>query len=326
MIHKGYELENGSDWVNTPSESEEEQVIKELLKKTLAEKPGHWAKVADAVVGVSEETTTGVHRLIQMEEEGKLLFQAINVNDSVTKSKFDNNYGCRHSLVDGIKRALDVLISGKVAMVCGYGDVGKGSADSLANEKARVMVSEIDPICALQACMAGYQVTTIEDALETADIFVTTTGNKDIITAEHISKMKDQAIVCNIGHFDNEIQVAELENMPGVTKEIIKDDSVPGGPPVSRFTFADGKSIYLLAEGRLINLGCATGHPSFVMSNSFTNQTIAQIDIRNNRDREIGVTRLSKELDEEVARLHLDKLGANLQLYHLSKQITLEFP
>jgi len=286
LIHKGYELENGSDWVNSPSESEEEQVIKELLKKTLAENPGHWAKVADAVVGVSEETTTGVLRLIQMQEEGKLLFQAI-------------------------KRALDVLISGKVAMVCGYGDVGKGSADSLANEKARVMVSEIDPICALQACMTGYQVTTIEDALETADIFVTTTGNKDIITAEHISKMKDQAIVCNIGHFDNEIQVVELENMPGVTKEIIKDDSVPGGP-VSRFTFADGKSIYLLAEGRLINLGCATGHPSFVMSNSFTNQTIAQIDIRNNREREIGVTRLSKDLDEEVARLHLDKLGAKL--------------
>ena len=311
LIHKGVELENGSDWVNSPSESEEEQVIKELLKKTHSEKPAHWGKVAEGVVGVSEETTTGVHRLIQMEEEGKLLFQAINVNDSVTKSKFDNNYGCRHSLVDGIKRALDVLISGKVAMVCGYGDVGKGSADSLANEKARVMVSEIDPICALQACMAGYHVTTVEDALETADIFVTTTGNKDIITAEHMSKMKDQAIVCNIGHFDNEIQVAELENMPGVTKEVIKDDSVPGGP-VSRFTFADGKSIYLLAEGRLINLGCATGHPSFVMSNSFTNQTIAQIDIRNNPDRKIGVTRLSKELDEEVARLHLDKLGAKL--------------
>ena len=311
LIHKGVELENGSDWVNSPSESEEEQVIKELLKKTHSEKPAHWGKVAEGVVGVSEETTTGVHRLIQMEEEGKLLFQAINVNDSVTKSKFDNNYGCRHSLVDGIKRALGVLISGKVAMVCGYGDVGKGSADSLANEKARVMVSEIDPICALQACMAGYHVTTVEDALETADIFVTTTGNKDIITAEHMSKMKDQAIVCNIGHFDNEIQVAELENMPGVTKEVIKDDSVPGGP-VSRFTFADGKSIYLLAEGRLINLGCATGHPSFVMSNSFTNQTIAQIDIRNNPDRKIGVTRLSKELDEEVARLHLDKLGAKL--------------
>ena len=311
LIHKGLELEKGSDWVNSPSGSHEEQVIKELLKKTLAEKSGHWAKVAEGVVGVSEETTTGVHRLIQMQEEGKLLFQAINVNDSVTKSKFDNNYGCRHSLVDGIKRAMDVLISGKVAMVCGYGDVGKGSADSLANEKARVMVSEIDPICALQACMAGYQVTTVEDALATADIFVTTTGNKDIITAEHMSKMKDQAIVCNIGHFDNEIQVAELENMPGVTKEVIKEDSVPGGP-VSRFTFADGRCIYLFAEGRLINLGCATGHPSFVMSNSFTNQVIAQIDIRNNPDREIGVTRLSKELDEEVARLHLDKLGAKL--------------
>jgi adenosylhomocysteinase len=311
LIHKGVELENGSDWVNFPSGNHEEQVIKDLLKKTLSEKPGHWAKVAEGVVGVSEETTTGVHRLIQMQEEGKLLFQAINVNDSVTKSKFDNNYGCRHSLVDGIKRAMDVMISGKVAMVCGYGDVGKGSADSLFNEKARVMVSEVDPICALQACMAGYQVTTVEDALATADIFVTTTGNKDIITAEHMSKMKDQAIVCNIGHFDNEIQVAELEKMPGVTKEIIKEDSVPGGP-VSRFTFADGRSIYLLAEGRLINLGCATGHPSFVMSNSFTNQTIAQLDIRNNPDREIGVTRLSKELDEEVARLHLGKLGAKL--------------
>ena len=311
LIHKGVELENGSDWVNSPSDNHEEQVIKDLLKKTFSEKPEHWAKVAEGVVGVSEETTTGVHRLIQMQEEGKLLFQAINVNDSVTKSKFDNNYGCRHSLVDGIKRAMDVMISGKVAMVCGYGDVGKGSADSLFNEKARVMVSEVDPICALQACMAGYQVTTVEDALATADIFVTTTGNKDIITAEHMSKMKDQAIVCNIGHFDNEIQVAELEKMPGVTKEIIKEDSVPGGP-VSRFTFADGRSIYLLAEGRLINLGCATGHPSFVMSNSFTNQTIAQLDIRNNPDREIGVTRLSKELDEEVARLHLDKLGAKL--------------
>ena len=311
LIHKGVELENGSNWVNSSSDNHEEQVIKNLLKKTLAEKPGHWAKVAQGVVGVSEETTTGVHRLIQMEEEGKLLFQAINVNDSVTKSKFDNNYGCRHSLVDGIKRAMDVMISGKVAMVCGFGDVGKGSADSLFNEKARVMVSEVDPICALQACMAGYQVTTVEDALATADIFVTTTGNKDIITAEHMSKMKDQAIVCNIGHFDNEIQVAELEQMPGVKKEIIKEDSVPGGP-VSRFTFADGRSIYLLAEGRLINLGCATGHPSFVMSNSFTNQTIAQIDIRNNQDRKIGVTRLSKELDEEVARLHLDKLGAKL--------------
>jgi adenosylhomocysteinase len=297
--------------VNTPSGSEEEQVIKDLLKMILPERPGHWTKVAENVVGVSEETTTGVHRLIQMEEKGELLFQAINVNDSVTKSKFDNVYGCRHSLVDGIKRALDVLVSGKVAMVCGYGDVGKGSAESLSMEKARVLVSEIDPICALQACMAGYQVTTIEDALAEADIFVTTTGNKDIITAEHMSRMKDQAIVCNIGHFDNEIQVAELEAMEGVTKEIIKDDAIPGGP-VSRFTFPDGHSIYLLAEGRLINLGCATGHPSFVMSNSFTNQTIAQIDIRKNTDRKVGVYLLSKELDEEVARLHLDKLGAKL--------------
>jgi len=311
LIHKGLELDNGSDWVNTPSDNEEEGVVKNLLKRLHAENPNRWQSIADSVVGVSEETTTGVHRLIQMEENNQLLFQAINVNDSVTKSKFDNNYGCRHSLVDGIKRALDVLISGKVAMVCGFGDVGKGSADSLANEKARVIVSEVDPICALQACMAGFEVNTVENALETADIFVTTTGNKDIITAEHMSKMKDQAIVCNIGHFDNEIQVAKLEAMEGVTKEIIKEDSVPGGP-VSRFTFPDGRSIYLLAEGRLINLGCATGHPSFVMSNSFTNQTIAQIDIRNNPDRKVGVYRLSKELDEEVARLHLDKLGAKL--------------
>jgi adenosylhomocysteinase len=311
LIHKGLELDNGSDWVNSPSDNEEEGVVKNLLKSLHAENSNRWQAIADKVVGVSEETTTGVHRLIQMEEEGKLLFQAINVNDSVTKSKFDNNYGCRHSLVDGIKRALDVLISGKVAMVCGFGDVGKGSADSLANEKARVMVSEVDPICALQACMSGFEVNTVENALETADIFVTTTGNKDIITAEHMSKMKDQAIVCNIGHFDNEIQVAKLEAMDGVVKEVIKEDSVPGGP-VSRFTFPDGRSIYLLAEGRLINLGCATGHPSFVMSNSFTNQTIAQIDIRQNPDRKIGVYRLSKELDEEVARLHLDKLGAKL--------------
>ena len=311
LIHKGVELENGSDWVNTPSDSEEEQVIKDLLKKVHAEKPSHWSMVADSVVGVSEETTTGVHRLLQMEERGELLFQAINVNDSVTKSKFDNVYGCRHSLVDGIKRALDVLVSGKVAMVCGFGDVGKGSAESLANEKARVLVSEVDPICALQACMAGYEVTTVEEALPVADIFVTTTGNKDIITADHMARMKDQAIVCNIGHFDNEIQVAGLEAMAGVTKEVIKDDSIPGGP-VSRYTFPDGHSIYLLAEGRLINLGCATGHPSFVMSNSFTNQTIAQIDIRQNTDRKVGVYRLDKKLDEEVARLHLGKLGAKL--------------
>jgi len=311
LIHKGVELENGSDWVNTESGSEEEQVIKNLLKRVQSEKPVHWAKVAEAMVGVSEETTTGVHRLLQMEERGELLFQAINVNDSVTKSKFDNVYGCRHSLIDGIKRALDVLVSGKVAMICGYGDVGKGSAESLANERARVMVSEVDPICALQACMAGYKVTTVEDALPEADIYVTTTGNKDIITAEQMSRMKDQAIVCNIGHFDNEIQVAQLEAMDGVIREVIKDDSIPGGP-VTRFTFPDGRAIYLLAEGRLINLGCATGHPSFVMSNSFTNQTIAQIDIRKNQDRKVGVYRLDKKLDEEVARLHLDKLGAKL--------------
>ena len=311
LIHKGVELENGSDWVNTESGSEEEQVIKNLLKRVQSEGKVSWAKVADAMVGVSEETTTGVHRLLQMEERGELLFQAINVNDSVTKSKFDNVYGCRHSLVDGIKRALDVLVSGKVAMICGYGDVGKGSAEALANERARVMVSEVDPICALQACMSGYKVTTVEDALPEADIYVTTTGNKDIITAEQMSRMKDQAIVCNIGHFDNEIQVAQLEAMDGVTREVIKDDSIPGGP-VTRFTFPDGRAIYLLAEGRLINLACATGHPSFVMSNSFTNQTIAQIDIQKNPDRKIGVYRLDKKLDEEVARLHLDKLGAKL--------------
>jgi len=311
LIHKGVELENGSDWVDSESDSEEEQIIKNLLKKVNADKSGHWGPVAEAIVGVSEETTTGVHRLLQMEERGELLFQAINVNDSVTKSKFDNVYGCRHSLVDGIKRALDVLVSGKVAMVCGYGDVGKGSAESLANERARVMVSEVDPICALQACMAGYQVTTVEDALPEADIYVTTTGNKDIITADHMSRMKDQAIVCNIGHFDNEIQVAGLDVMEGVTREVIKDDSIPGGP-VTRYTFRDGHSIYLLAEGRLINLGCATGHPSFVMSNSFTNQTIAQIDICKNADRKVGVYRLDKQLDEEVARLHLGKLGAKL--------------
>ena len=311
LIHKGVELENGSDWVDSDSDSEEEQVIKNLLKKVQLDKPGHWSPVANAITGVSEETTTGVHRLLQMEERGELLFQAVNVNDSVTKSKFDNVYGCRHSLVDGIKRALDVLISGKVAMVCGYGDVGKGSSESLANERARVMVSEVDPICALQACMAGYEVATIEDALPVADIYVTTTGNKDIITADHMARMKDQAIVCNIGHFDNEIQVSALEEIDGVTREVIKDDSIPGGP-VTRYSFPDGHSIYLLAEGRLINLGCATGHPSFVMSNSFTNQTIAQIDIRNNPDRKISVYRLSKELDEEVARLHLDKLGAKL--------------
>jgi adenosylhomocysteinase len=311
LIHKGREAEINDAFLSETPGSEEEGVFFELVKRVLAEKKDHWHKVAEKVTGVSEETTTGVHRLQQMQDNGELLFQAINVNDSVTKSKFDNVYGCRHSLVDGIKRAMDVLISGKVAMVCGYGDVGKGSAESLGNERARVLVSEVDPICALQACMSGYQVCTIEDALATADIYVTTTGNKDIITAKQMAGMKDQAIVCNIGHFDNEIQITELEAMEGVTKESIKTDDIPGGP-VDRYTFADGHCIYILAAGRLINLGCATGHPSFVMSNSFTNQTIAQIDIRNNTDRAIGLYRLDKELDEEVARLHLDKLGAKL--------------
>ena len=308
LIHLGAKAEIDASVVEGAASSKEEQVIFDLIKRVLQERPGHWTAMASKIVGVSEETTTGVHRLIQMAEKGELKFQAINVNDSVTKSKFDNVYGCRHSLTDGIKRAMDVLLSGKVAMVCGYGDVGKGSAEALANERARVMVSEVDPICALQACMSGYQVTTVEQALPVADLFVTTTGNKDIITAEQMSRMKDQTIVCNIGHFDNELQIAELDAFPGVVKEEIKDYNCP----VHRYTFANGNSIYILAEGRLINLGCATGHPSFVMSNSFTNQTIAQIDIAENKDREVGVYRLAKELDEEVARLHLAKLGAEL--------------
>jgi len=308
LVHRGCEAEDDASILDVPTDNAELQVINNVLKRVLADNPGHWHKVAKEITGVSEETTTGVHRLIQMEEKGELLFQAINVNDSVTKSKFDNVYGCRHSLVDGIKRALDVLLSGKVAMVCGFGDVGKGSAESLRNEKAQVWVSEVDPICALQACMSGYKVCTVEDALPHADVYVTTTGNKDIITAEHMSKMKDQAIVCNIGHFDNEIQVAKLEAWPGIVKTVIKGSECP----VTRYTFPDGHSIYLLAEGRLINLGCATGHPSFVMSNSFTNQTLAQIDIAKNPERKIGVYRLDKKLDEEVARLHLDKLGAKL--------------
>ena len=308
LIHRGVAAEKDASILDEPTDNAELAIINKLLKRMLEERPGFWTKVAGEVRGVSEETTTGVHRLVQMESKGELLFQAINVNDSVTKSKFDNVYGCRHSLVDGIKRAMDALISGKTAMVCGFGDVGKGSAESLANEKARVLVSEIDPICALQACMAGYTVCTVEDALEVADIYVTTTGNKDVITAEHMSKMRDQAIVCNIGHFDNEIQVAALEAWPGIAKEEIKGSECP----VHRYTFPDGHSIYLLAEGRLVNLGCATGHPSFVMSNSFTNQTLAQIDIAKNADREIGVYRLDKKLDEEVAALHLERFGAKL--------------
>jgi adenosylhomocysteinase len=311
MIQKGYAAEDDpSELKEDASDPAEFKIFKAILRETQEADKQHWHKVAKEWKGVSEETTTGVHRLYQMQKEGTLLVPAINVNDSVTKSKFDNVYGCRHSLVDGICRAMDVLLSGKVAMVCGFGDVGKGSAESLAGQKCRVMVSEVDPICALQACMAGYTVATVEDALAVADVYVTATGNKDVITAEHMSKMKDQAIVCNIGHFDNEIQVDKLKEMDGVETKVIKSDSEPGGP-VHMFTFPDGHSVYLLAEGRLINLGCATGHPSFVMSNSFTNQTLAQIDLWTN-PKETGVYRLSKKLDEEVARLHLAKLNAKL--------------
>ena len=305
LIHKGYELENGSDWVNTASGNHEEQVIKDLLKRVAKERPGYWTRVVKDWKGVSEETTTGVHRLYQIAEQGKLLVPAINVNDSVTKSKFDNLYGCRESLADGLKRALDVMLAGKVAVVCGYGDVGKGSAASLRAYGARVIVTEIDPICALQAAMEGYEVTTVEDTLGRADIYVTTTGNKDIITLAHMQAMKDQAIICNIGHFDNEIQVDALYGS-GAVRTNIK-------PQVDKFVFGDGKAIFLLAEGRLVNLGCATGHPSFVMSNSFSNQTLAQIDLWANKDfYDPKVYILPKKLDEEVARLHLEKIGVKL--------------
>ena len=306
LIHRGYELENGSKWVDTPSESHEEKVIKDLLKKVHAEDPNRWREIVKAWRGVSEETTTGVHRLYKMQEEGKLLIPAINVNDSVTKSKFDNLYGCRESLADGIKRATDVMVAGKVAVICGYGDVGKGSAHSLRGMGARVVVTEIDPINALQAAMEGFEVTTVEDTLGRGDIYVTTTGNVDIITLEHMRHMKDQAIVCNIGHFDNEIQVDPLNAAKDVKKTNIK-------PQVDMYTFPDGHSIFMLAEGRLVNLGCATGHPSFVMSNSFSNQTLAQLDLWKNKDTyKVGVYTLSKKLDEEVARLHLEKIGVKL--------------
>ncbi len=306
LIHKGYELEEGSDWVNSPSGSQEEKVIKDLLKKVHAEDPQRWHKLAKEWRGVSEETTTGVHRLYKMQEQGKLLVPAINVNDSVTKSKFDNLYGCRESLADGIKRATDVMLAGKVAVICGYGDVGKGSAHSLKGMGARIVVTEIDPINALQAAMEGFEVTTIEDTLGRADIYVTCTGNLGIITLEHMQYMKDQAIVCNIGHFDNEIEVDRLNEDANVKRTNIK-------PQVDMYTFPDGHSIYMLAEGRLVNLGCATGHPSFVMSNSFANQTLAQIDLWKNRDTyNIGVYTLPKKLDEEVARLHLEKIGVKL--------------
>ena len=308
LIHKGYQLEDHlTEHGAAPAietEVEEEIVIENVLRDVLEKDNQHWHKVAKNVIGCSEETTTGVHRLEQMEKDGTLLFPVYNVNDSVTKSKFDNIYGNRESLADGIKRATDVMIAGKVVMVCGYGDVGKGCSQSMRGFGARVMVSEVDPICALQAAMEGYEVKTVEQALPEADIYVTATGNKDIITLEYMKGMKDQAIVCNIGHFDNEIQISALNSDASIKKEIIK-------PQVDRYTFADGKQIFILAEGRLVNLGCATGHPSFVMSNSFTNQVLAQIALVKDRP-ETGVYLLPKELDEEVARLHLDKLGVTL--------------
>jgi adenosylhomocysteinase len=306
LIHKGWELEHGSEWVNEPSGSHEEKVIKDLLKKIQAENPHHWRDLVKDWRGVSEETTTGVHRLYKMKEQGKLLVPAINVNDSVTKSKFDNLYGCRESLADGIKRATDVMLAGKVAVICGYGDVGKGSAHSLRGMGARVIVTEIDPINALQAAMEGYEVTTVEDTLGRGDIYVTCTGNLEVITLDHMRHMKDQAIVCNIGHFDNEIQVDSLNAEKGVKRTNIK-------PQVDMYTFPTGNSIFLLAEGRLVNLGCATGHPSYVMSNSFSNQTLAQLDLWKNKDTyKVDVYTLPKKLDEEVARLHLDKIGVKL--------------
>ena len=304
LVHKGYAAENDAAVLNVKPGSREEEVVLTTLKRILKEDSEKWHRTVAEMKGVSEETTTGVHRLYQMLEKDQLLFPAINVNDSVTKSKFDNLYGCRESLADGIKRATDVMIAGKVVVVAGYGDVGKGCAHSMKSYGARVLVTEIDPICALQAVMEGYQVTTMEDALSEGNVFVTTTGNKDIITTEHMAKMKDQAIVCNIGHFDNEIQVDKLDAMKGVQKVNIK-------PQVDKYIFEDGHSIFMLAEGRLVNLGCATGHPSFVMSNSFSNQVLAQLDLWNN-DYELGVYMLSKQLDEEVARLHLEQLGVKL--------------
>jgi len=304
FVHLGYKAENNPGILDKKPANREEGIILSTLKEILVNEPGKWHRAVTELKGISEETTTGVHRLYQMLETNELLVPAINVNDSVTKSKFDNLYGCRESLADGIKRATDVMIAGKVVVVCGYGDVGKGSAKSMRAYGARVIVTEIDPICALQAAMEGFEVKTIEDALEEGNIFVTATGNKDIITLEHMKKMKDQAIVCNIGHFDNEIQVDNLNDLRGVEKINIK-------PQVDKYIFPDGHAIFILAEGRLVNLGCATGHPSFVMSNSFSNQTLAQIDLWKNNYK-IGVYRLPKHLDEEVARLHLEQLGVTL--------------
>ena len=304
MIHRGFEAEDNAGILDTPVSAEDEIELNKVLKKVLSTDASRWHRQSKEIKGVSEETTTGVHRLYQMVEQGKLLFPAFNVNDSVTKSKFDNLYGCRESLADGIKRATDVMIAGKVAVIAGYGDVGKGCAHSMRTYGARVIITEIDPICALQAAMEGFEVKTMDDAVVEGNIFVTTTGNLDIITGEHMAAMKDQAIVCNIGHFDNEIQVSRLEKWDGITKINIK-------PQVDKYTYADGHSIFLLAEGRLVNLGCATGHPSFVMSNSFTNQTLAQLELWN-KQYEVGVYRLPKHLDEEVARLHLEQLGVKL--------------
>jgi adenosylhomocysteinase len=307
LVHKGVEFEkSGAAPDPDQADSEEMQVVLRLLQRCLTERPGYWSTIANGIKGVTEETTTGVHRLYEMRRAGTLLFPAINVNDSVTKSKFDNRYGCRHSLIDGINRATDVLIGGKVAVVCGYGDVGKGCAESLRGQGARVIITEIDPICALQAAMDGYQVATIEDVVETADIFITATGNKAIITAEHMSRMKHQAIVGNIGHFDNEIDMVGLSARGDVERVNVK-------PQVDEWGFADGHSVIILSEGRLLNLGNATGHPSFVMSNSFTNQTIAQIELFTKaEDYPVGVYVLPKRLDEKVARLHLDALGVRL--------------
>jgi len=306
LIHKGYQLEEGSEWAKSPSQSKEEQCIKDLLLEVNRENPFRWHELVKEWRGVSEETTTGVHRLYKMQQQNQLLVPAINVNDSVTKSKFDNLYGCRHSLVDGLNRALDVMIAGKVAVICGYGDVGKGCAQSLRGQGARVVITEIDPINALQAAMEGFEVTTIEETLGRGDIYVTTTGNVDVITLAHMERMKDQAIVANIGHFDNEIQVDPLNDRKDVKRTNIK-------PQVDKYTFPDGHEIFMLAEGRLVNLGCATGHPSFVMSNSFSNQVLAQLDLWRNKDiYKVGVYVLSKQLDEEVARLHLQKIGVKL--------------
>jgi len=304
MIHRGYEAEGNPSILDVAVDAEDERELNNTLKEVLAFDPQRWTRQVPHIKGVSEETTTGVHRLYQMMNEGKLLFPAFNVNDSVTKSKFDNLYGCRESLADGIKRATDVMIAGKVVIVAGYGDVGKGCARSMRGYGARVIVTEIDPICALQAAMEGFEVKPMDEAVSEGNIFVTTTGNRDIITGEHMAAMKDQSIVCNIGHFDNEIQVVRLENWNGIRKTNIK-------PQVDKYTYPDGHSIFLLAEGRLVNLGCATGHPSFVMSNSFTNQTLAQIELWQ-KDYAVDVYRLPKYLDEEVARLHLEQLGVKL--------------